>query len=133
MLCSGCKRAADRHGAADPAAAMQDSAIPVVCHHPPAEAISPGRCRTQWAEPASGGDSQLHRVRLTVTICGVPKTNGSPWKGPPSYLLTPIFASPLRSWLNISTSYPKPIQVLMQPSPLKQQKINPAKKKRRLY
>lgn len=128
MLRGGCKRAAGRHGAADPAAVMQDSAIPMVCHCPPAEAISPGRCRAQRAEPASGGDSQPCRVKLRVTICGVSETHGSPWKGPPSYLLTPVFASSLHSWLSISTSYPEPIQVLMQPSPLNQQKINPEKR-----
>lgn len=44
MLPGGCKRAAGT--AADPAAAMQASAIPEVCHHALAEPISPGRCRT---------------------------------------------------------------------------------------
>lgn len=105
VLHSGCDGAAGRYGTADSAAATWDG---TVCHNPLSEAISWGRRRAQHTEPTPSGDSQHQWVKLRVAICGVPETNGSPRKGPPSYWLPqegtppPTFPPPLLPPLCIS-------------------------------
>lgn len=121
MLWGGCKRAVCRQGTADPAAVIQDSAIPTVTVPQQKPSLLGDAGHTRLSPPQLCGQSSWEW--LTVS-----KTNGSPWKGPLCYPLTSIFCLPSASLLSISTSYPEPIQVLKQPSPQKQQKINPEKK-----